>query len=47
MTLESSANVVGFNKELIVGGKTFLYAIKGKGPRIDLEELHDLSFPSL
>jgi hypothetical protein len=38
----SSANKMGS-----VGGRSFTYITKNKGPKIDLEELHVLLFPIL
>jgi hypothetical protein len=35
MTLVSSANIMGFAKVFIVGGRSFMYIMKSKGPRID------------
>jgi hypothetical protein len=35
MTLESSANIVGLAKVFIVGGRSFMYIMKSKDPRID------------
>jgi hypothetical protein len=34
-TLVSSANIMGCDKLFIVGGRSFMYIIKSKGPRID------------
>jgi hypothetical protein len=34
-TLVSSANIMGFDKLFIVGGRSLMYIIKSKGPRID------------
>jgi hypothetical protein len=31
----SSANIMGFDKLFIVVGRSFMYIIKSKGPRID------------
>jgi hypothetical protein len=35
MTLVSSANIMGSVKVFIVGGRSFIYIMKSKGPRID------------
>jgi hypothetical protein len=35
MTLVSSANIVGSDRVLIVGRRSFMYIMKSKGPRID------------
>jgi hypothetical protein len=35
ITLVSSANSMGFHDLLIVGGRSFIYIMKSKGPRID------------
>jgi hypothetical protein len=35
MTLVSSANIMGSDKLFIVGGRSFMYIMKSKGPRID------------
>jgi hypothetical protein len=35
MTLVSSANIMGFAKVFIVGGRSFMYIMKSKGLRID------------
>jgi hypothetical protein len=34
-TLVSSANIMGFDMLFIVGGRSFMYIINSKGPRID------------
>jgi hypothetical protein len=34
MTLMSSANIMGSVKVFIVGGRSFMYIMKNKGPRI-------------
>jgi hypothetical protein len=36
MTLMQSANIMGFDKLVIVGGRSFMCIIKSKVPRIDL-----------
>jgi hypothetical protein len=35
ITLVLSANIMGFAKVFIVGGRSFMYIMKSKGPRID------------
>jgi hypothetical protein len=35
MTLVSSANIIGFSKVFIVGGRSFMCIMKSKSPRID------------
>jgi hypothetical protein len=35
VTLVSSANIMGFDKVFIVGGRSFICTMKSKGPRID------------
>jgi hypothetical protein len=35
MKLASSANIIGSDKVLTVGGRSFIYIIKSKGPKID------------
>jgi hypothetical protein len=35
MALVSSANIMGSVKVFIVGGRSFIYSMKRKGPRID------------
>jgi hypothetical protein len=35
MTLVSSANIMGFYKVFIVGGRSFMYIMKSKGTRTD------------
>jgi hypothetical protein len=35
MTLVSSVNIMGSDKELIVKGKLLVYIMKSKGPRIN------------
>jgi hypothetical protein len=35
LTLVSSANIMGSVKVFIVGGRSFMYIMKSKGPRID------------
>jgi hypothetical protein len=35
MTLVSSANIMGSDKVFIVGGRSFMYIMKSKSPRID------------
>jgi hypothetical protein len=46
MTLVSSANIMGFAKVFIVGGRSFIYIMKRKGPRIDPWITQVLLFPS-
>jgi hypothetical protein len=38
MTLVSSANIMGSDKEFIVGGRSFMYIMKSKGRRINAQE---------
>jgi hypothetical protein len=35
MTLVSSANIMGSDEIFIVGGRSFIYIMKSKGPRVD------------
>jgi hypothetical protein len=35
MTFVSSANIMGSVKVLVVGGRSFMYILKSKGPSID------------
>jgi hypothetical protein len=35
MTLVSSANIMGTDKVFNVGGKSFMWIMKSKGPKID------------
>jgi hypothetical protein len=35
MALVSSANKIGFAKKFILSGRSFIYIINSKGPRID------------
>jgi hypothetical protein len=42
-----SANKMGSDKVFIVGGRSFIYIMKSKGPKIDPWELHVLLFPIL
>jgi hypothetical protein len=41
----SLANIMGSDKVFIVGGRSFIYIMKSKGPKIDPGELHILLFP--
>jgi hypothetical protein len=36
MTLEISANVMGFDMVFIIGRRLYIYIMKGKGPTIHL-----------
>jgi hypothetical protein len=47
ITLVSSSNIMGSDKVFIVGGRLFIYIMKSKGPRVDLEEIHVSLFPRL
>jgi hypothetical protein len=46
-TLVSSANIMGFDKLFIVRGRSFMYIIKSKGPRIDPWGTPCFTFPQL
>jgi hypothetical protein len=47
MTLVSSANIMGSVKVLIVGGRSFMYSMKGRALELTLGEFHVLFLTNL